>query len=464
MKRFTILKALPLHMLALLLLCMTAGCEDYIEVDLPSSQLTASMVFEDKATATAAVTEIYAKMRSSGMLSGSAQGLSAAMGLYADELEYYGASTYFAASFYNNAVLPSTSQVGSWWSGAYNQVYGANAVLEGLAASQAISQADKEPLIGEALFCRALLHFYLLNVFGDIPYITTTDYRVNRVAQRMPSPEVYQMIAQDLEQALTLLPEEYITQDRTRPNRAAAQALLARVYLYSGQWQEAADMASAVLNNTALYSEEPVETTFLKESNATIWQFSPAAEGQNTAEGATFIFISGPPSFATLRQELMEAYEDGDLRKVHWVKEVPGDGGPWYHSNKYKERAATGATLEMSVVLRLAEVILIRSEARARQGDLIGALEDLNRVRQHAGLDDTQASGASEILEAILRERRTELFTEFGHRFFDLKRTANLDAALDPLKPGWQPTDALLPIPENELITNPNLGSQNPGY
>ena len=453
-----------LRSVALLMAVLVTGCEDYIEVDLPSSQLTSEMVFEDKVTAEAALTEIYAKMRSTGMLSGTAQGLSGAMGLYADELFYYGSATYFAAAFYNNAVLPSTSQTVSWWSGAYNQVYGANAVLEGLAASSMISESDKAPLRGEALFCRAFLHFGLLNTFGDIPYISTTDYRVNRLAQRMPASEVYDLMIDDLLQAQSLLPQDYLTADRTRPNKSAAQALLARVYLYSGQWQEAAEMASAVLNNSALYAEVPVENTFLKNSTSTIWQFSPAAEGQNAAEGATFIFLAGPPPFAALRQELVNGFEPGDLRRLHWVKEVTGANGPWYHSYKYKERVSTGSTLEMSIVFRLAEMILIRSEARARSGDLIGAIEDLDRIRLHAGLQPSEAGTEAEIIQAIMKERQLELFTEFGHRFFDLKRTGNLNSALAPLKPGWQSTDAHLPVPENEFVTNPALGSQNPGY
>jgi hypothetical protein len=461
------LKKLPAQLLKVILALLSlflVGCEDFVEVSLPSSQLSSEAVFNDKATAEAAVTEIYAKMRSSGLLSGGTQGISASLGLYADELDYYGAATSSAAAFYNNALLPSTGVTGTWWSGAYNQIYGANAVIEGLEASQGILESDKRPLIGEALFSRALLHFYLLNIYGDIPYITTTDYQVNRVMPRLPASQAYGMMAGDLEKAITLLPEGYVTPDRSRPNRAAAQALLARVFLYSGHWAEASDMASAVINLTSEYEDEPLETSFLKDSRANIWQFAPATEGQNTQEAAAFIFLQGPPGFAALRQELLSSFEMGDLRRQLWVMEVNGSSGPWYHSYKYKERQPSGSTLEQSIVLRLAEIILIRSEARAMQGELIGALEDLNRIRHHAGLGDSQATDQQGILQAVLRERRAELFTEFGHRFFDLKRLGRLDTDLGEIKPGWQSTDALLPIPQNEFIANPSLGDQNPGY
>jgi hypothetical protein len=88
----------------------------------------------------------------------------------------------------------------------------------------------------------------------------------------------------------------------------------------------------------------------------------------------------------------------------------------------------------------------------------------LNIIRHAAGLGDTPASSQQEILDAIQRERRVELFTEYGHRFFDLKRNGGLDAALSPVKPGWNTTDALLPLPEAELLLNPNLAPQNTGY
>jgi len=132
--------------------------------------------------------------------------------------------------------------------------------------------------------------------------------------------------------------------------------------------------------------------------------------------------------------------------------------------NKYKERTSTGESVEYSIVLGLPEQYLIRAEARAMQGELVSAAEDLNAIRARAGLGETGASGQQQLLDAIAQERRVELFTEFGHRYFDLKRTGRLDAALGGLKPGWQATDRRLPIPEAQILLNPNLNPQNDGY
>lgn len=97
-------------------------------------------------------------------------------------------------------------------------------------------------------------------------------------------------------------------------------------------------------------------------------------------------------------------------------------------------------------------------------GDLLGSQTDLNTIRNRAGMSNTTATTAHGLLEAIHRERQVELFAEQGHRWFDLKRTKKMGSALAELKPNWQETDVLLPIPEAELEINPNLMPQNPGY
>lgn len=446
----------------LIMVATIQSCDNFTETGLPPGQMTSVAVFEDKSTATAAMLDVYAKLRDIGLLSGIPTGLSNQLGNYADELTFYGETTNGTRLFYNNALLPSNTDVSDWWANSYNEIYAANAMVEGLAASENIKSEDKAALTGEALFVRALLHFYLVNLYGAVPYITTTDYRLNQVTVKLPEEEVYQHIIDDLERAVEFLPE-VPNAARTRPNRAAAAALLARVYLYHGDWAEASNAASYILNTGNYLMEDDIDKIFLKDSQSTIWQFSPQGDGINTNEGVTFIFNSGPPPFVALTTSLMESFESGDLRRSHWTAAVSGDAGVWYHANKYKEQTITDSAVEYSIILRVAEQYLIRAEARAQQGDLIGAIEDLNVVRNHAGLGNTTASGKMEILEAIQRERRVEFFTEQGHRFFDLKRTGTIDAALS-LKPGWNATDKFLPIPEADLLMNANLAPQNPGY
>ena len=458
------------HKIVILSVCISllgliVSCDSFTEVDLPSSQLTAGDVFENKATATAAMVDIYSKIRDHGLLTGYPSGLSSQLGLYSDELKFYGLSGTGQANFYNNALLASDVEMAELWNSSYNQIYAANAVLGGVANSTALLPVDKAQLTGEALFVRALIHFYLVNSFGPVPYITTTDYRVNSVVHRMPETEVYTDIKNDLEQAIALLPADYVGSERVRPNKWAAQAMLARVYLYLQQWDEASNAASAVLNESGLYVwPNTLDGIFKKESPATIWQLMPSVDGANTYEGGTFIFTQGPPPSLSISEDLINAFTASDLRKTEWLKNVTDGTTTWYHANKYKEASNTGSSQEYSIVLRLSEQYLIRAEARAHSGDLIGAKEDLNKTRNLAGLGNTTAITADEIIDAVLQERRLELFTEFGHRFFDLKRTGKLDQTLSPIKPQWGTTDRLLPIPESELLLNPNLAPQNAGY
>jgi hypothetical protein len=443
---------------------MFCSCEDFTEVDPPQTQLTGITVYQDEATATAALSDIYARMRENGVISGNVDGLSMLMGLYTDDLTYFGSVSSPMDSFYNHTIIPSNDYVSSLWSNGYSQIYASNAFLEGLSNSSDISGEIRNGLQGEALFIRGLLHFYLGNLYGDIPYITTTDYEVNSQVSRIPLVEVYNRIIGDLQEAKELLDFGYPVQERVRANKATVQALLARVYLYQGQWSMAEQEATDIINNNSLYDlESDLDAVFLKSSPSTIWQLHPGMAGLNTLEGRFFIFSSAP-AIAAANNNLVDEFEDNDLRKQHWLKSVTDGSNIWYHSYKYKQNENTGVSQEYSIVFRLEEQYLIRAEARAQQVNITGAQEDLNKIRNRAGLGDTSATTKQDLLSAILQERRLELFTEIGHRWFDLKRTGQAGTILAPLKPAWQNRNLLLPIPETELILNSNLQPQNPGY
>jgi hypothetical protein len=111
------------------------------------------------------------------------------------------------------------------------------------------------------------------------------------------------------------------------------------------------------------------------------------------------------------------------------------------------------------VVFRLAEILLIRAEARVYLGNILGAQSDINLVRSRAGLSNTNAGNQKDLLLAIESERWSELFTEYGHRWLDLKRTGR---AIEVLQNGITENDLLYPLPAVEFIKNPNLGEQNP--
>jgi len=447
------------------LICLFGSCDSFVEVDLPSSQLSGDAIFTDAFTATAALVDIYSKMRKTVLVTGANSGISNLLGHYGDELTYYSSGTLPELDFNQNGLLATNTTVKATWNDTYNLIYAVNAIIEGVNNSTTISAVNKEKLLGEAYFVRAYLHFYLVNFFGEIPYVLSTNYQFNTTISKRSVADVYALITNDLQQAVTLMPETYPTAERVRPNRSVVYALMARVKLYTENWSDALLYSDKVISTTTLYTwVTNLNQVFLKNSTGTLWQLMPPVAGVNTLEAQTFIFSSGPPPNRALSASFISSFEAGDLRPTSWVGTATSGGLSWYYPFKYKLNNATTTSAEYSILFRLEEQYLIRAEAYAQLGNLEKSKLDLNKVRNRAGLSNTAGLTKEELLTAILKERRVELFTELGHRWFDLKRTGLSSAVLSLIKPGWQSTDVLWPLPETELLLNPNILPQNAGY
>lgn len=439
------------------------GCSDFVEVGPPKNILVSETIFNDPATVEAALANILFKMREQGMVSGNF-GLTTAMGMYADELDYYGFDTDYS-QLYLHSVIPGNNTILGWWGQAYNLVYSANDIIKGVENSDALTSEEKDRFKGQALFVRAYAHSLLVSLYGEVPYITTTNYLNNNQASREPVVTVYDNIITDLIIAVDLLENiERISSERVLPDQWAAKALLGRMYLYVENWEQAAVIATELIDTFSL--EADLNEVFLKESSETIWQFKPGENPRNTQEANQLIIQFIPGQTYALTDDLFSAFENGDLRKTLWTgSQSDSDGTVTLHfAHKYKATLTETESLEYSVLFRLSEQYLIRSEARAYLGDITGAQQDLNSIRNRAGLANTSANTRELLLERILQERRVELFTEHGHRWFDLKRTGKAGEVLGALKPNWKATDVLLPIPETEIEINPNLAPQNNGY
>ena len=451
------------HLSLSFLILSVSGCSDFVEADPPKNTLITETVFEDVKTAESALANIYVKMRDQGLVSG-ASGLSIAIGIYADELDYYGFNSN-SLNLYNHNVTASDVTVSGWWSHAYNLIYAANDIIGGVENSASITLEDQEELKGQALFVRAYLHGLLVTLYGDIPYIETTNYLENIKVARMPVNLVYEKIIADLSLAVSLLDDA--SGERVLPNKSTANALLARMYLYSENWALAETTATSVIDAHTLESD--LSKVFLKGSQETLWQFKPKESNPNNTQEAGQLIILTVPTFGrALTTSLIGAFESGDLRQSSWTGSVTSTDGTnitLHFAHKYKETVfTTTLSLEYSIIFRLAEQYLIRAEARAHLNDITGAQQDLNVIRNRAGLANTTVATMNDLLDAVLQERRVELFTEHGHRWFDLKRTGKAAEVLAPIKTNWQDTNTLLPIPDTELLANPNLKPQNSGY
>jgi starch-binding outer membrane protein, SusD/RagB family len=442
------------------------SCEEFITVAPPTNQLITATVFEDELTAKAALLGIYAKMGlSGGPVAGSIGGISNLSALSADELKIVKPSELLS-QFYNNSILSTNSYTTGIWNPYYEYIFYCNSLIEGLNKSTKLSTPLKQQLKGEALFIRAFCHFYLVNLYGRIPYISSTDYESNTNAKKREVAETYNLIVDDLRLAKDLLPLDYVFSEekRTRVNSFAASALLARVYLLMKNNAESEAEASRVIDNP-LFSLEDIDNVFLITSRESIWQLGNRDNLKYTNDGALFAGTTSKFD-QSLTDDLIASFEVSDLRRSNWVQDLMLNGNPVYAPHKYKDNTTASVLNEKYAVLRLAEQFLIRAEARARQGNIVGlnsAASDLNIIRDRAGLGPLPTMDQDETLDAILLERNHELFTEMGTRWIDLKRLDLADEVLSQLKTDWEITDVLYPIPFQETLVNKNL-IQNDGY
>lgn len=434
----------------LCLALLIISCENLVEIDPPRTDLTRKSVFQSDATANAAMLDIYFQISSIEGMGGVLNSISFFGTLSSDESRNLVTFSTAFQAISDNALLPDNSQVLRLWSDLYLCIYKTNAILEGLESSSGVTTALKDQLTGEAKFIRAFCHFYLTNFFGDVPIVLSTDYLKNQNIARSPQSLVYEQIFADLTDAQDLLTEDYSFSkgERTRANRDVATAMLARAYLYAGNWSAAESESSKLIAKESVFSLPPLEDVFKKASPEAILHFPPPT-------GVVFDRTIAR-SYSRLQPELLAAFETNDNRRTTWTTTAS-------RADKYKSGDASFS--EYAMVMRLAEQYLIRAEARAHLDKLTEAQEDINKIRNRAGLTNTSAADQQALLLAIEHERRMELFLEWGHRWFDLKRLNRANEILGALKPDWQATDVLYPIPEAQLLRDLAMkDQQNPGY
>lgn len=471
---------LKLHTIVLVVLCITSfSCKKQIQVGAPVTSVNEANVYNNDATAAAVLTGIYTNMSNSAFPNGGITSTSLFCGLSADELTLYNAvaNTNYI-QYYTNSLTSSMGPGYDFWSNIYPIIFVANSAILGLTNSSALTPAVKLQLLGEAKFIRAFCYFYLVNLYGDVPLVLETDYKINSALSRTTKSNVYQQIISDLKEARSLLSENYLdasvtrtTTERVRPTKWAATALLSRAYLYTVDFVNAEVMATEVISHSSSYTLNSLGSVFLKNSNEAIWQLQPVRAGTNTQDAVLFVIPDSGPnpvSFPVyLSSQLGASFEAGDGRKTAWMNSVTANGKIYYFPYKYKANTYGSPVTEYTMVLRLAEQYLIRAEARAQQGNLNGAINDLNVIRTRAGLSNTTASTKTELLSAVLHERQVELFTEWGHRWLDIKRSEIVNGVMSVVTPqkggSWNSNWQLYPIPLTELEHASNL-SQNTGY
>ncbi|SHN45696.1 RagB/SusD family nutrient uptake outer membrane protein [Chitinophaga sp. CF418] len=448
------------------------SCRKIIDIGEPSDKMAPEEVYSSDSGAIAVMAGIYSIINSSGLSTGG-KGISVFCGLYCDELGLMEGNSEFQRCYENTL----TADDSPFWAPLYNCIQQCNMLLKGLEGSKALTPAVKQQLTGEAKFIRAFCYFYLVNFFGDVPLLTTTDLNTNTTAGRSSVEKVYNQIEDDLKKAVSLLREEYlggdvqtIVPERLRPNKWAAVALLARVHLYMKNWVAAEQEATDVITRNGLYAIPALPEAFGQYSREFIWALENTNATGVNEDAALLVLQQGPdreeqPLYVNKR--LLKAFERGDQRLTTWIGEDTTSGNTYYYPHKYRLAEGGKSPTPYLAVLRLAEVFLIRAEAKVYINDFSGARSDLDKLRRRAGIGYTVAMNRTALLKAIEQERRVELFTEWGHRWLDLKR---YDSAREVMYAtatekgiAWMDYKQLFPIPHGDIMLNPKL-KQNEGY
>ncbi|MCF8228366.1 MAG: RagB/SusD family nutrient uptake outer membrane protein [Bacteroidales bacterium] len=417
-------------------------------------------------------------------------------------------------------IPPGNLIVHAIWKKNYYGIYRANLLLEKIGDVDA-SQEFKDRIIAECKFLRAYFYFEQVRFFENIPLLTETIKGPSEYAQEQNAPEaVYNQIATDLLSAINTLPEDIPPAEAGRISKWAAEALLARVYLfYNGVYNKDLDASDVVVNkakalefledlilnsghdlfadyrmNFKLAGEFGVESVFEISYGDTPewwdWEYVIGGEGNLSAQ------MQGPRvtgsdnwdrgwSFGTVSQKLVDDLQ-GDPRLYHTVlfqDSLDGDltlgyQHTGYYSKKYSSDAehwGVGGQFELNRtcnhrVIRFSDVLLMAAELGSPN-----AQQYLDRVRERVGLESVPAT-----MENILRERRLELSLE-GIRYFDLIRQGMTVASEELTVVGLRGPDyvgaqvifdhtfntatrGFLPIPQSEIDLSGGLFQQNEGY
>ena len=456
--------------LATAMTMMLTACKKLIQIPAnPPTEIAQSEQFTDSASTMTAMADIYSypSNGSNGFTFNDGY-LSLCTGLSADELSVGSNTATSALQFFQYGVTSLNAYLPLVWNDPYTGIYAVNAVMSGVATSSGLSTSLKTQLTGELELVRALYNFDLVNLFGAVPLVTTTDYTATSKLGRSPVDSVYTQILTDLMAAQEVLPVAYPSAGHLRPNLYTVKALLAKVELYQQNWQAAYNAADTIIHS-GLYSLVPnLNNVFLNGSTEAIWQLPANGKFSVTTEANEYVpYTSGTVPAYPLTSFLLNAFEPGDQRLQDWTGKVIINTGSAndtsYYPYKYKNRIPSAPTTEDFMVFRLGEQYLIHAEAAAELGNLGTALSDLNTVRARAGLGASTASTQADLLTAIMHERQVELFTEWGNRWFDLNRTGTAGTVLNAEKGGFQSYMALYPVPFSQIEVN-TLLTQNPGY
>lgn len=439
--------------LALIILVSTSCKKTFLDAQ-PTQSISDQAAIVDSSTSLSALLGVYDGLQSSNYYGGdgfaAAAFLSAGDGLWVGTLNYY-------STFINHTYRADNTLLNNIWYDIYKVVNRANQVIDKVSNLDAklISKTTRDQYVGEAYFLRSLAFFDLARAWGNIPVVLkpTSDPSTVKGIKQNNQQQVYAQVLTDLNVAASLLPART---DRNRVTAKTVNAFIARVQLYSKNW-EAAETAASLIIQDASY--QLIDwSTFInnKATNESIFelQFTTADPSAHFGAWSSASYRNQFCPSAALYNLEQDPATGGDRKLL--IKNISTPSIANYFTQQLYWRTNGD---NPTYIFRLAEQYLIRAEARAKKAvpDLTGALQDLNAVRGRAKLLPATLTLQDDIIQAIEDERRAEFALE-PHRWFDLVRTGRAGTALGVT----DQTKWIFPIPFNDLAADPDL-VQNPG-
>ncbi len=443
------------HILILTAIIFTAnGCKKYVEIPPPTDKITSGTVFTDASSIASAMSGLYNFCFISGD-AGNSFATATPEWWLADATDDAITTDPDFLPFYTNVYALNDAHIGGMYGSSYISIGNINTFIAGVSGSTVISESQKTHYIVQAKIMRAYYYFILTNLYGDVPLVVNNDFETNAFLPRAPRASVDSLILSDLISARDALTAT--EGDNYTFNQNTANALLARMYGYMKNWSAEEVAANAVINSSR-YSLAPQPANVFDRDNAeAIYQVPNTGTWYDGLVPTTYI---GYGIITSMTSSLVNNFEAGDLRASQWIF----FDGANYQFNKYFAYTYTAPPQEQ-VLIRLADVILLRAEARAEQNELTDAIDDINMIRERAGLKDLPNTlNQQQTIQAMMTERRNEFFGEDITRWFDLSRWGLLQSTMSTAKPTtWTLKANLFPITLDQLKLNPNL-TQNPGY
>ncbi|SDS06612.1 Starch-binding associating with outer membrane [Polaribacter sp. KT25b] len=463
---------------------LVTSCSDFLEPD-PSSAITSENYYTTTAELQAAVIGAYDAIQGINSYD-KLENHGIQYEFYVTEMRSGNTSTKIpdsddasdAGQFESFNVLATNGFVKNYYNSYFQVIYRANVVLENLGNVE----GDTSAIEAEAKFIRAYAYFNLVRLFGDLPFIDRVISPTEKEIQftRVDKSLIYDLIVSDLTTAISGLDNTY----KTRGSKAAAQGLLAKVYLTldTPNYTEAQSLCESIINSNEFDLEPSFYDVFYTELNDEILfavGFESVSDSQNySAQFMNAVGQSSGLNYAT--DDLVTSLNDfgGNRTEYSFRKDPVHLTSDRYQCAKYFPDGDNGGSNgvftgnpELAgndwVVLRYSDILLLHVEAimaGSEETSSSSAITSFQKVRARAGITDAVSKIT---LDELLLERRVELAFE-NHRLFDLIRLGKAESVLSAYSTangyGYTSTDLLLPIPQNEINLSDGVMSQNPGY